>query len=65
MNQVDLARVDLGAAHNGRVKVRRVFADAHGQAFIVEKGRYLYLIQWNRRKGAHINYVIAPKAEIL
>lgn len=63
-HQVDFANVDLGAAHNGRIARRRVFADAAGRRFIVIKGKRTYLILIAQTRAGHgVGYVIAPRGK--
>ncbi len=56
---VDVARVDLGAAHNGRVTVCRVYQTPNGTRYILdEKGHRFAVLLIDDHDGAHINYVV-------
>lgn len=52
----DIAKVDLGAAHNGRVAWRHVFVDTLGR-YIIDKGKRVPVLHISRAR-AGIRYVV-------
>ena len=58
---VDYAKVDLGAAHNGRVRLRNVFSSPGGQRFIVDKGKRIPVRLISASRRAYIHYVTEPQ----
>lgn len=58
MELVDIARVDLGPNHNGRVARRNVYEKPDGTRVIVDKGRHIPLMQIHPKPGKRgIGYV--------
>lgn len=56
--RVDFAKVDLGAAHNGRVTWRNVFQRPDKSRYIVDRGKHVTVIRISRSL-AGLNYVTA------
>jgi hypothetical protein len=61
---VDIARVDLGPDHNGRVARRNVYEKPDGTLVVVDKGKHIPLLCINpkplRPTSAQIKYRSRP-----